>query len=168
MKCCNPNCNHGIGLVAYRRGWFGKRLYCFKDCRDPFVVDSPKISQQKPSVAPYFAWLLRQPDVHLRPQMIQPGSVSGRAKDSWGAAALTIDGVDGSELLMLRGVLSTSYPQQPCPLPMRCVEIAKPEFLPHRFCLDVDSKRAGGRRTAAGPCSPLSKLFGITAKARRD
>jgi hypothetical protein len=52
---------------------------------------------------------------------------------------------------------------------MRCVEIAKPEFLPgSRFCLDVDSKGAGGKRTAAGPSSPESKLFGITAKARRD
>jgi hypothetical protein len=46
--------------------------------------------------------------------------------------------------------------------------MAKPEFLPGRFCLDVDSKGAGGKRTAAGPSSPESKLFGITAKARRD
>jgi hypothetical protein len=22
MKCSNPECNRGIGLVAYRRGWF--------------------------------------------------------------------------------------------------------------------------------------------------
>jgi len=25
MKCSNPDCNRGIGLVAYQRGWFSKR-----------------------------------------------------------------------------------------------------------------------------------------------
>jgi hypothetical protein len=78
MKCCNPNCNHGIGLVAYRPGWFGKRLYCSKNCRNAFVVDNPKHSQQDRSVATYFEWLLRQPDVHLRPQMM-PASLRVRA-----------------------------------------------------------------------------------------
>jgi hypothetical protein len=34
MKCSNPDCNRGIGLVAYRRGWFSKRRYCSKHCRD--------------------------------------------------------------------------------------------------------------------------------------
>jgi len=34
MKCSNTDCNRGIGLVAYRRGWFNKRPYCSKYCRD--------------------------------------------------------------------------------------------------------------------------------------
>jgi len=42
MKCANPVCNRGIGLVAYQRGWFGKRRYCTKHCRDAFVADAPK------------------------------------------------------------------------------------------------------------------------------
>jgi hypothetical protein len=32
MKCANPACNGGIGLVHYRRGWFNKRRYCSKNC----------------------------------------------------------------------------------------------------------------------------------------
>ena len=41
MKCSNPDCNRGIGLVAYQRGWFSKRRYCSKHCRDAFVADAP-------------------------------------------------------------------------------------------------------------------------------
>ena len=47
MKCSNPDCSRGIGLVAYRRGWFSKRRYCSQHCRDAFVADSPDL-QQKP------------------------------------------------------------------------------------------------------------------------
>jgi hypothetical protein len=47
MKCSNPNCNRGIGLVRYRRGWFSKQRYCSKNCCDAFVADVPK-QQQKP------------------------------------------------------------------------------------------------------------------------
>jgi hypothetical protein len=42
MKCSNPDCNRGIGLVAYQRGWFSKRRYCSKHCRDAFAADAPK------------------------------------------------------------------------------------------------------------------------------
>jgi hypothetical protein len=42
MKCSNPDCNRGIGLVAYQRGWFSKRRYCSKHCRDAFVANAPK------------------------------------------------------------------------------------------------------------------------------
>ena len=42
MKCSNPDCNRGIGLVAYQRGWFSKHLYCSKHCRDAFVADASK------------------------------------------------------------------------------------------------------------------------------
>jgi hypothetical protein len=43
MKCSNPDCNRGIGLVAYQRDWFSKRRYCSKHCRDAFVVDAPNL-----------------------------------------------------------------------------------------------------------------------------
>jgi hypothetical protein len=60
MKCSNPDCNRGIGLVAYRRGWFSKRRYCSKHCRDTFVAEAPKL-QQKRSVTTYFDRLFLQP-----------------------------------------------------------------------------------------------------------
>jgi hypothetical protein len=73
MRCSNPDCNRGIGLVAYRRGWFGKRRYCSKHCRDAFVVDAPK-PQQKQS-ATYFEWLFLQPiespQLKLKPAVIR-------------------------------------------------------------------------------------------------
>ena len=43
MKRSNPDCNRGIGLVAYRRDWFSKRRYCSKHCRDAFRVDAPNL-----------------------------------------------------------------------------------------------------------------------------
>ena len=43
MKCSHPDCNRGLGLFAYRRGWFSKRHYCSKHCRDAFVVDAPNL-----------------------------------------------------------------------------------------------------------------------------
>jgi hypothetical protein len=45
MKCSNPGCNRGIGLIAYQRGWFSKRLYCSKHCRNAFVADAPNLQQ---------------------------------------------------------------------------------------------------------------------------
>jgi hypothetical protein len=47
MKCSNPGCNRGIGLVAYRRDWFSKRRHCSKHCRDAFVADAPNLQQNK-------------------------------------------------------------------------------------------------------------------------
>jgi hypothetical protein len=47
MKCSNPDCNRGIGLVAYRRGWFSKRRYCSKHCRDAFGADAPNLQQKR-------------------------------------------------------------------------------------------------------------------------
>ena len=60
MKCSNPDCNRGVGLVAHRRGWFSKRRYCSKLCRNAFVADAPKL-QQRRSVPTYFKWLFLQP-----------------------------------------------------------------------------------------------------------
>jgi hypothetical protein len=50
MKCSNPDCNRGIGLVAYRRGWFSKRRYCSRHCRDALVVDAPKPQQKRSTI----------------------------------------------------------------------------------------------------------------------
>jgi len=59
MKCSNPDCNRGIGLVHHRR-WFSKRRYCSRDCRDAFVADLPR-SQKGSSATTYFEWLFLQP-----------------------------------------------------------------------------------------------------------
>jgi hypothetical protein len=58
MKCSNPECIRGIGIVASRRGWFGRRCYCSKHCRDAFVADAPKLRQAR-SAPTYFEWLLQ-------------------------------------------------------------------------------------------------------------
>jgi hypothetical protein len=58
MKCSNPNCGHGIGLVSYRRGWLDKRRFCSKKCRDDFTVQRSRPSQQERLVGSYFSWLL--------------------------------------------------------------------------------------------------------------
>jgi hypothetical protein len=57
MKCSNLNCGHGIGLVSYRRGWFDKRRFCSKKCRDDFTAARPRASQQERLVDSYFNWL---------------------------------------------------------------------------------------------------------------
>jgi hypothetical protein len=58
MKCSNPKCGHGIGLVSYQRHWFDKRRFCSKKCRDHFTVERPRPSQQERLVGSYFNWLL--------------------------------------------------------------------------------------------------------------
>jgi len=45
MKCSNADCNRGIGLVSYQRGWFSKRHYCSKLCRDAFIADAPNLQE---------------------------------------------------------------------------------------------------------------------------
>jgi hypothetical protein len=47
MKCSNPDCNRGIGLIAYQRGWFSKRHYCSRYCRNAFMADAPKLQQKR-------------------------------------------------------------------------------------------------------------------------
>jgi hypothetical protein len=61
MKCSNPHCNRGIGLIAHRRGWFSKRRYCSRNCRDTFVADLANRSHQEQSASTYFEWLFLQP-----------------------------------------------------------------------------------------------------------
>jgi hypothetical protein len=75
MKCANPNCNRGIGLITYRRGWFGKYRYCSTQCRDVLVTEPPKKSQRERCAATYFECLLSQalenPQPRLRPSLIR-------------------------------------------------------------------------------------------------
>ena len=52
MKCSNPYCSRCIGLVAHRRAWFDKRRYCSKECRNTFVAERPKMSQQNGASRP--------------------------------------------------------------------------------------------------------------------
>ena len=54
MKCANPTCNHSIGLVSHRRGLFGKRPYCSKQCRDHLAVAPPPKCERATT---YFEWL---------------------------------------------------------------------------------------------------------------
>ncbi len=61
MKCANPDCNRGIGLVSRRRGWFSKQRYCSRNCRDAFPADLSKQSRQKLRATTYFEWLFLQP-----------------------------------------------------------------------------------------------------------
>jgi hypothetical protein len=60
VKCSNPGCQRGIGLVAYQHGWFSKLRYCSKQCRDAFVADAPAL-QQSESASTYFEWLFLRP-----------------------------------------------------------------------------------------------------------
>jgi hypothetical protein len=67
MKCANPTCNHSIGLVSHRRGLFGKRRYCSKQCRDHIAVALPRPSKSERATT-YFEWLFMQP-ANLQPRM---------------------------------------------------------------------------------------------------
>ena len=44
MKCSNPGCNRGIGLIADQRGWFS-RGHLFKASPDTSVADAPNLQQ---------------------------------------------------------------------------------------------------------------------------
>jgi hypothetical protein len=79
MKCSNPDCNRGIGLVSHRRGWLGKQLYCSRKCRDAFVAERSKRSQQKRSATTYFEWLFLQPIANPQPGWRHVSYVQRRA-----------------------------------------------------------------------------------------
>jgi hypothetical protein len=79
MKCSNPDCDRNIGLVAHRRGWFGKRHYCSRQCRDAFVAERPKKSRQERSATTYFEWLFLQPIEKPQPKPM-PAIIRVRAR----------------------------------------------------------------------------------------
>jgi hypothetical protein len=60
MKCANPDCDRGIGLVSHQRGWFDKRRYCSKQCRDALVARPRNRSEQERITMTYFEWLFLQ------------------------------------------------------------------------------------------------------------
>jgi hypothetical protein len=55
MKCSSPDCNCGIDLVAYRRGWFGNRRYCLRDCRDGRTARCA-VCDGKFGLVRYYSW----------------------------------------------------------------------------------------------------------------
>ena len=71
MKCSNPECHRGIGLVSHQRGWFGKQRYCSRRCRDTCKVEQPKPSSQERSPRSYFEWLFSQPTGNPQPKLMK-------------------------------------------------------------------------------------------------
>jgi ribosomal protein S27AE len=70
MKCANPDCNRGIGLIAYHRGWSSKRRYCSKRCRDSFLAERLNRPQQERCSMTYFEWLFLQADKNPQPKLM--------------------------------------------------------------------------------------------------
>jgi hypothetical protein len=66
MKCANSDCNRGIGLVSHQCGWFDKRRYCSRQCRDICVVGRQKRSEQERIATTYFEWLFFRKPQPLR------------------------------------------------------------------------------------------------------
>jgi hypothetical protein len=79
MKCSNPDCNRGIGLVSHRRAWFSKQRYCSRNCRDAFLADVPKQSRQELRAMTYFEWLFSQP-IDKPQQQLVPALIRTRAR----------------------------------------------------------------------------------------
>jgi len=79
MKCANPHCNRGIGLVSHRRRWLTKQRYCSRNCRDAFPADLPKRSRQELRAMTYFEWLFSQP-IDKPQQQLMPALVHTRAR----------------------------------------------------------------------------------------
>ena len=79
MKCANPDCNRGIGLVSHQHRWFSKQRYCSKNCRDASVPDLSKQSRQVPRATTYFEWLFSQP-IDKPQQQLMPAPICTRAR----------------------------------------------------------------------------------------
>jgi hypothetical protein len=69
MKCSNPQCNHGIGLVSYRRA-FAKRRYCSKECRDSYAIEQAEPAVPERGAATFLEWLFLRPVGNAHPQMV--------------------------------------------------------------------------------------------------
>jgi hypothetical protein len=79
MKCSNPHCSRGIGLVAHRCGWFSRRRHCSRNCRHAFVADVPERLHQQQSASTYFEWLFSQP-IRNPQQKLMPAVVRIKAR----------------------------------------------------------------------------------------
>jgi hypothetical protein len=75
MKCANPNCNRGIGLVSHRRSWLDKHRYCSKGCRDRVTsqVNKQRRLRHTRDVASYFEWLFSLPITSPELRPVQAG-----------------------------------------------------------------------------------------------
>jgi hypothetical protein len=95
MKCANPECNRGIGLVSHRRGWLDKRRYCSKACRDSvtYQVTKQRRLRRRHATASYFEWLFSQPITSPEPRLVQ---ASVRVKPSRGVLARHVSGSNKS------------------------------------------------------------------------
>ncbi len=69
MKCANPNCNRGIGLITYRRFWSSKRRYCSRQCCNSSVVPAKRLRQEQGAMT-YLEWLFSQPIQNPQPRPI--------------------------------------------------------------------------------------------------
>ena len=81
MKCANPDCNREIGLVAYRRGWFSRRRYCSKHCRDAIVINRAEQSHSEQTPATYFDWLFKQTVLRAQPNLV-PATIRAHSEPS--------------------------------------------------------------------------------------
>ena len=74
MKCANPDCSRGIGLVSHRRGWFDKQRFCSKRCCEAVraQVHEPRSSDQRRTMS-YVDWLFSQPTRRPQSGLRQPG-----------------------------------------------------------------------------------------------
>ena len=75
MRCAHPMCHRGIGLVSYRRGWFGNRLYCSRACRDSYTPEPRQPRPMRSSFEPSLFELLVAPGRRSHPDR---GSGIGR------------------------------------------------------------------------------------------
>jgi len=58
MKCSNPDCNRGIGLVSHQRSWFDRQRYCSKRCCEAIASKATeRRSSHQPRGTSYVAWL---------------------------------------------------------------------------------------------------------------
>lgn len=78
MKCSNPQCNHGIGLISYRRA-FAKKRYCSKKCRDSYVIEWAKPAVPPPA-ATYVEWPFLQLAGNALPQMVVAAVARARSR----------------------------------------------------------------------------------------
>jgi hypothetical protein len=83
MRCAHPMCHRGVGLVSHRRGWFGKRLYCSRACRDNYAAElrQPRPARQTRSFEPSLFELLFAPvSAPGKPVPFRAVAVRGKAR----------------------------------------------------------------------------------------
>jgi hypothetical protein len=74
MKCSNPDCSRGIGLVSHRRAWFDEQRYCSKRCCEAVTSElAQRRSSHQRRTTSYFDWLMSQPTRRPQPRPGQPG-----------------------------------------------------------------------------------------------